>query len=181
MMTLLLEHFFIAFLFDIEEFNYYEEIFKYCHEFCDQLDALTVRKISGCYWDRMFEIDGMAFCKLYLTPFFKRIGFEQVIFNHGTHEFGKDYILVTKNIFGKMEYYGVQAKAGNMSGAATSNINEILAKYTWSFSLTAKTLHPCVLSKQYKEINQQAISSYFCVRPCANPFTSSIIFGRYFS
>ena len=29
--------FFIAFLFDLEEFNYYEEVYKYCHEFCDQL------------------------------------------------------------------------------------------------------------------------------------------------
>ncbi len=130
--------FFIAFLFDIEEFKFYEEVYKYCHEFCDQLDALTVRKISGCYWDRMFETDEMAFCKLYLTPFFKRIGFEQVIFNHGNHEFGKDYILVTKNIFGEMEYYGVQAKAGNLSGAATSNINEITNQINMSFSIPYK-------------------------------------------
>lgn len=54
------------------------------------------RKIKGCYWDRIFEVDEMAFCRLYLTPFFKKIGFEQVIFNHGNKEFGKDYILVTK-------------------------------------------------------------------------------------
>lgn len=117
--------FFIDFLFDIEQFKYYEEVYKYCHTFCDQLDALVERKIRGCYWDGIFEKDEMAFCKFYLTPFFKNIGFEQVLFTHGNKEFGKDYILVTKNIFGQTEYYGVQAKAGNMSGSATSNINEI--------------------------------------------------------
>ena len=86
----------------------------------------------------MFETDEMAFCKMYLTPFFKRTGFKQVIFNHGNQEFGKDYILVTENIFGKMEYYGVQAKAGNMSGAATSNINEIINQINMGFNIPYK-------------------------------------------
>ncbi|MBR1930395.1 MAG: hypothetical protein IJ833_02830 [Lachnospiraceae bacterium] len=90
--------FFIAFLFDIDEFKYYEEVYKYCHDFCDQLDILVERKIKGCYWDKIFEVDEMAFCRLYLTPFFKKIGFEQVIFNHGNKEFGKDYILVKQSI-----------------------------------------------------------------------------------
>lgn len=66
------------------------------------------------------------------------MGFEQVIFNHGNKEFGKDYILTTKNIFGKTEYYGVQAKAGNMSGAATSNINEITNQINMGFNIPYK-------------------------------------------
>ena len=130
--------FFIALLFDINEFKYYEEVFKYCHEFCDQLDNLVQRKLCGCYWDKKFEIDEMAFCKMYLTPFFKKIGLEQVIFNHGNKEFGKDYILMTKNIFGKTEYYGAQAKAGNVSGTATSNINEITSQINMGFNVPYK-------------------------------------------
>ena len=141
--------FFIAFLFDIDEFKYYEEVYKYCHDFCDQLDTLVERKIKGCYWDRIFEVDEMAFCRLYLTPFFKKIGFEQVIFNHGNKEFGKDYILVTKNIFGKTEYYGVQAKAGNMSGTATSNINEIVNQINTGFNVPYRLVNgePVHISK----------------------------------
>lgn len=130
--------FFIAFLFDINEVKYYEEVYKYCHDFCNQLDALVERKIKGCYWDKKFEEDEMEFCRLYLTPFFKKIGFEQVIFNHGNKEFGKDYILVTKNIFGKTEYYGVQAKAGNLSGSATSNIREIVNQIVTGFDVPYK-------------------------------------------
>lgn len=130
--------FFIAFLFDINEFPYYEEVYKYCHDFCKQLDILVERKLKGCYWDKKFEEDEMEFCRLYLTPFFKKIGFEQVIFNHGNKEFGKDYILVTKDIFGRIEYYGVQAKAGNMSGTATSNINEIANQINMGFNVPYK-------------------------------------------
>lgn len=131
--------FFIAFLFDIDEFKYYEEIYKYCHDFCNQLDTLVERKLKGCYWDKIFETDEIAFCRLYLTPFFKKMGFEQVIFNHGNKEFGKDYILVTKNIFGKMEYYGVQAKVGDLSGKATSNISEIEHQINMGFNVPYKT------------------------------------------
>lgn len=130
--------FFVSFLFDIDEFKYYEEVYKYCHVFCEQLDTLAERKLSGCYWGENFETDEMAFCKMYLTPFFRKMGFEQVIFNHGNKEFGKDYILTTKNIFGKTEYYGVQAKAGNMSGAATSNINEITNQINMGFNIPYK-------------------------------------------
>lgn len=130
--------FFISFLFNIDEFKYYEEVYKYCHTFCEQLEILMGRKLNGCYWDENFETDEMAFCKMYLTPFFRKMGFEQVIFNHGNKEFGKDYILITKNIFGKTEYYGVQAKAGNMSGAATSNINEITNQINMGFNIPYK-------------------------------------------
>ena len=41
--------FFIAFLFDIDEFKYYEEVYKYCHDFCDQLENLIKRRLKGCY------------------------------------------------------------------------------------------------------------------------------------
>lgn len=133
-----LRAFFIAFLFDIDEFKYYEEVYKYCHDFCDQLENLIKRKLKGCYWDKKFEVDEMAFCKLYLTPFFKKIGFEQVIFNHGNKEFGKDFILVTKNLFGIKEYYGVQAKAGSLSGTATSNITEITNQINMGFNVPYK-------------------------------------------
>ena len=42
---------------------------------------------------------------------------------------------MTKDIFGRTEYYGVQAKAGNMSGTATSNINEIANQINTGFNV----------------------------------------------
>lgn len=44
------------------------------------------------------------------------MGFESIIFNHGTKEFGKDYILSEMTKIGKIRYYGVQVKAGNIEG-----------------------------------------------------------------
>ncbi len=61
--------------------------------------------------------------------------FKQVIFNHGNKELGKDYILVTKNIFDELEYYGVQAKAGDMRGTATFSITEISNQIESAFNI----------------------------------------------
>lgn len=130
--------FFISFLFNIDEYKYYEEVFKYCHKFCGDLEKLVEQKLGGYYWTPEFEKDEMMFCKMYLTPFFKKMGFQQVIFNHGNKEFGKDYILVTNNIFDETEYYGVQAKAGNMSGSATSSISEISNQVNLAFAVPYK-------------------------------------------
>ena len=132
---------FISFLFNIDEFKFYEGIFKYCHEFCINIEKITERKLKGDYWIPEFEIDEMLFCNMYLTPFYKKVGFEQVIFNHGNKEFGKDYILVTKNIFGDTEYYGVQVKAGNISGSATSKISEISNQIKLAFEVPYKLLN----------------------------------------
>lgn len=137
----LFRSFFIAFLFDIEQYKYYEQIYKYCRIFCTQLENLAQRKLAGCYWSKVFEKDEMEFCRMYLTPFFKKMGFEQVIFNHGNNEYGKDYILVSKNIFGEPEYYGVQAKAGSLGGSATSNISEIKHQINMGFEIPYKLVN----------------------------------------
>lgn len=133
--------FFISFLFDIDEFKFYEEIFKYCHELCINMEKVIERKLKGDYWIPEFETDEMLFCSMYLTPFLKKMGFDQVVFNHGNKEFGKDYILKTKNIFGETEYYGVQAKAGNISGSATSNISEISNQINLAFQVPYKLIN----------------------------------------
>lgn len=130
--------FFISFLFNIDDFKFYEQVFKYCHEYCNNIEKIIERKLKGDYWIPEFEKDEMMFCNMYLTPFFKKIGFEQVIFNHGNKEFGKDYILVTKDIFKETEYYGVQAKAGDMRGFAISSITEISNQIESAFKIPYK-------------------------------------------
>ena len=83
-----LELFLYLFLFEIEdEFIFYEKVYKYCHDFCTGVENLAEGKLRGFYWNSEFEKDEMLFCKMYLTPFFKKLPFEQVIFNHGNKEF----------------------------------------------------------------------------------------------
>ena len=75
------------------------------------------------------------FCKEILTPLFRHMGFESIIFNHGVREFGKDYILSEMTKIGKIRYCGVQVKAGNIEGGVNSQIDNILYQIKDAFEM----------------------------------------------
>lgn len=54
------------------------------------------------------------FCGEILTPLFRHMGYDSVMYNHGVNEFGKDYILTETTKINTIRYYGVQVKAGNV-------------------------------------------------------------------
>lgn len=60
------------------------------------------------------------------------MGFLTVKFNHGTKEFGKDYLLSEATKF-NIRYYGVQDKADNVDGGVNSKIDEIISQIQDAF------------------------------------------------
>lgn len=59
-------------------------------------------------------------------PLLRKLGFTNVKYNHGKREFGKDVVFARKTEFDDLEYWGAQAKFGDISGGATSDINTII-------------------------------------------------------
>lgn len=76
-----------------------------------------------------------VFCEEILTPLFRHMGFESVIFNHGSRGFGKDYILKEVTKIGTFRYYGVQVKAGNIDGGVNSQIDNIIYQIRDAFEI----------------------------------------------
>lgn len=126
--------FFISMLFDTSEYKNFNEIYFACKMMYNHIEKLVSNRLNGTNWIAEYETDEMLFCHLYLTPYFKKLGFH-VIFNHGNSEFGKDYILIAENRFGLKEYYGVQVKAGNISGAASGDITTITTQIQMAFTI----------------------------------------------
>lgn len=126
--------FFISMLFDASEYKNFNEIYFTCETMYKSIEKLVSNRINGTNWLVEYQTDEMLFCRLYLTPYFKNLGFH-VVFNHGNSEFGKDYILITENRFGLKEYYGVQVKAGNISGAASGDITTITTQIQMAFTI----------------------------------------------
>jgi len=104
----------------------------------NQLNSLTKivdQKLQGLKWDIEFEKNESAFSQNLLQPLFWKMGFEKVIYNHGSKEFGRDFILSKTNEFGIAEYYGVQVKAGSISGKVNSQIDELINQYIDAISM----------------------------------------------
>ena len=63
------------------------------------------------------------------------MGFTDVKYNHSKREFGKDLTFSEMNKFGVRRNYGVQVKAGDLSGEAGSEIDKIIAQIEDAFSM----------------------------------------------
>lgn len=132
--------FFLSMLLDISEYKNFNEAYFECGNLCRNLINITEQRLQGIWWNSEFEKDEMLFCSGFLTPYFNKISFEKVIFNHGNREFGKDYVLVTTNMFGGKEYYGVQVKAGKISGSVNSDIQELINQINMAFTVPYKLI-----------------------------------------
>jgi hypothetical protein len=64
------------------------------------------------------------------------MGFDNVKYNHSNQEFGKDIIFSETDRFGVDRNYGVQVKAGDLSGEAGSLIDKIIAQIDDAFKLS---------------------------------------------
>lgn len=68
-------------------------------------------------------------------PLLRKLGFSNVKYNHGKREYGKDVVFARKTEFDDLEYWGAQAKFGNISGGARSDINEIISQAEDAFRM----------------------------------------------
>lgn len=132
--------FFLSMLIDINEYDDFNAVYYECGDLCKKLINIAEQRLRGIWWNSEFEKDEILFCKVFLTPYFNSLGFDWVKFNHGNKEFGKDYILETTNLFRLKEYYGVQVKAGNLSGSANTDIIEIVNQIDMAFDVPYKLI-----------------------------------------
>jgi hypothetical protein len=89
----------------------------------------------GIVWKQKYEKDENLFCIEVLSPLLRKMGFLAVRYTHGTQEYGKDFTFSELTKFGELRHYGLQAKAGNISGKVNSQIDEILGQINDAFSM----------------------------------------------
>lgn len=107
------------------------------NKFVYSLNELVIetenKLVGGFHWREEYEYDEDLFCRRVLEPLLKHMGFLHVKYTHGTQEFGKDFTFSEKTPFDTYRYYGLQAKAGDLSGNATSKIHEIVNQANLAF------------------------------------------------
>lgn len=115
--------------------------------------------LGGIVWKEEYNRDEMLFCKEIITPLLRRMKFNSVKFNHGTKEYGKDYTFSELTPFGDLRHYGLQVKAGNISGGVNSQIDEIIGQISDAFNMPYYEIGS--KDKRYISVFIVAISGYF--------------------
>jgi hypothetical protein len=91
--------------------------------------------LSGLPWSEEYLTNEDLFCRELLHPLLRRMGFSFVRYNHGTREYGKDFTFSELTSFGHYRHYGLQAKAGDVSGGVNASIDELLGQIADAFSM----------------------------------------------
>lgn len=91
--------------------------------------------LGGMAWRSGHSINENSFCLEILQPLLRRMGFLFVRYTHGRREYGKDFTFSEHTLFGGLRHYGLQAKAGNVSGGINSQIDELVGQINDAFSM----------------------------------------------
>jgi hypothetical protein len=91
--------------------------------------------LSGLPWSDEYLTNEDRFCRELLHPLLRRMGFLFVRYTHGNREYGKDFTFSEPTLFGHHRHYGLQAKAGDVSGGVNAAIDELLGQISDAFAM----------------------------------------------
>jgi len=101
-------------------------------------------------WDEIYETKGgeLRFHKEFLEPLLRKMEYPLVLYTHSNRgEHGRDFVLADTTRFQDVIYYGLQAKAGSVSGGATStDIDELVRQIKRAFVM------PVIISPEKPEV-----------------------------
>ena len=113
-----------------------EDAVKRFNNVVSEIEAHTERILGGQEIADDVLKDEQTFTVQILLPLFRSMGFENVKYNHSNLEFGKDITFSEIDKFGVDRNYGVQVKAGDLSGEAGSLVDKIIAQIDDAFKLS---------------------------------------------
>ena len=91
--------------------------------------------LGGMVWKENYATNERAFCEKVLAPLLRRMHFTSIRYTQGDHEYGKDFTFSEVTPFGAMRHYGLQAKAGDITGEVNSAIDQIVGQADDAFMM----------------------------------------------
>ena len=91
--------------------------------------------LKGVKWKDYYFTNEESFSKEIIYPLLLKMNFKNVIYNHGTREYGKDFTFNDYDKFGQKRNYSIQAKAGDVSGKTNGKIDELIGQVKDSFEM----------------------------------------------
>lgn len=123
----------LLFSFDIS--NNINNSLRKSFDFLPKVASEFKRFINTRMWNEDFSKDEQKFSKKLILPLLRRMKFDNVQYNHGKKEYGRDFLFSEINKFGETRYYGMQVKAGNVSGKVNSEIDMLIGQLNDAFAM----------------------------------------------
>lgn len=101
----------------------------------NNLVTITELRLEGFSWKKEYETNEAIFSKEVIAPLLRKMNFSSVQYVHGNDEFGRDFTFSEKTKFGNVHNYGLQVKAGDVSGGVNSDIDILIGQIDDAFNM----------------------------------------------
>lgn len=106
-----------------------------CADILKKLIRESEIALGGIRWKEAYATNERAFCEEVIAPLLRRMDFLSIRYTQGAREHGRDFTFSELTPFGAMRHYGLQAKAGDVSGGANSAIDQIVGQADDAFTM----------------------------------------------
>ena len=127
-------HLFFRYIILLHEDMKVDKALRRFKEIVQEIEAHTERLLEKTDISPGVLNDEERYTNELLLPLFRAMGFIDVHYNHGRREFGKDITFSEIDKFGVRRNYGVQVKAGDLSGEAKSDLDMIISQIDDAFA-----------------------------------------------
>jgi len=119
----------------------------------EQIEGAAELRVGGQLWAPAHADNEKEFTLRTVIPLIRKLGFQNVRYNHGKREFGRDVLFARITEFGDLEHWGAQVKYGDVSGGANSDIDGILGQITDAFTMPFHDIY----TRQQQRLSKLAI------------------------
>jgi hypothetical protein len=119
----------------------------------EEIEGATEMRLGAELWAPKEAESEKEFTLRTVLPILRKLGFQNVKYNHGKREFGRDVIFARISEFQDLEVWAAQVKFGDIAGGANAEIDDILAQVDDAFKMPFYDLY----TKQRQRIAKLAI------------------------
>jgi len=128
------DYIFLTYSFE-DDAEYFDEVISHAEQLILEIDGAAELTIGIPWKPADHAKDERDFTLSTVIPLLRKLGFLNVKYNHRNREFGKDIVFARRTEFDDLERWGAQAKLGDISGAANSDMDMIIAQIDDAFKL----------------------------------------------
>ncbi len=118
-----------------------------------EVEGAAEMRLGSGLWAPKDAENEREFTLRIVLPILRKLGFQNVKYNHGKREYGRDVIFARMNEFHEIEHLAAQVKFGDISGRAGGEIDGILGQIDDAFKMPFYDLY----TKQKQRISKLAI------------------------
>jgi hypothetical protein len=118
-----------------------------------EIEGATEMRLGTELWAPKEADSEKEFTLRTVLPILRKLGFQNVKYNHGKREFGRDVTFARITEFQDVEFWAAQVKFGDVAGAANAEIDSLLAQIDDAFKMPYYDLY----TKQRQRIAKLAI------------------------